>query len=329
MDCGIDIGYAFCKGVAGDRQAYFPSFVARPSEAMLSLNGSERIVIRSDRCGEWMIGNDAIRMSGGTRRETSDWITSPEWIACFYAVVSELTRATSVELGVVTGLPVADFARGREVIRSRLIGEHLIGRDGRYSQRITISPDSLRVIPQAWGGVLSVLLDDQGRVADPQISRQKVGVIDIGGHNVGYLSVDGLTDVPSESRSTERGVWNVARSLRSYLEAHYPGMGRLRDHAVMRAVIERRISNAADVIDLRPVIEPLLADIGDEIVETAAQYWGERAAVVSRILVIGGGAYLWGDRIKQAFPQAEVLPRPEFSNAAGYARFAAYLRRGK
>ena len=66
-------------------------------------------------------------------------------------------------------------------------------------------------------------------------------------------------------------------------------------------------------------------DIGSEIVDTASQYWGVGAATFRQVVVCGGGAYLWGEHIKRAFKQAEVLDAPEFANARGFYRFAAHI----
>ena len=55
---------------------------------------------------------------------------------------------------------------------------------------------------------------------------------------VNYLSVDGLSDIPSETKGTERGAWNVVRAVRDHLDTRHPGLSRMQDHQVMRAAIE-------------------------------------------------------------------------------------------
>jgi len=102
----------------------------------------------------------------------------------------------------------------------------------------------------------------------------------------------------------------------------------MNDHAIMHAIIAGEIWDRGEQVDLIPVIRPVLDDIGQEIVGTAAQYWGDGAATFRRVLVIGGGAYLWSKHIKQAFRQAVILDRPELTNALGFYRFAVYLSKG-
>ena len=112
----------------------------------------------------------------------------------FYTACSELTAATQVSLNVVAGLPLADYARYKTTLRNRLLGTHTFTREGRSGQTLKIA--SLRVVPQAWGTVLSILLDVKGRIVRPELAKAKLAVVDIGGHTVNYLSVDGLSDVP-------------------------------------------------------------------------------------------------------------------------------------
>ena len=150
-------------------------------------------------------------------------------------------------------------------------------------------------------------------------------VIDIGGHTVNYLSVDGLSDVPNETRATERGAWTVMRAVRDFFGAEYPGLCRLHDHQVMQAILDGHVNDAGEPVDLRPIVRPILDDIGQEIVDTAGQYWGERAATFQQIIVCGGGAHLWGEYLRRAFRHTIVLSDPQFANAQGFHNFAAHL----
>ena len=97
------------------------------------------------------------------------------------------------------------------------------------------------------------------------------------------------------------------------------------DHQVMQAVIAGETHDQGDPVDLRPVVRPIIDDIGNEIVDTASQYWGGGASTFRQVIVCGGGAYLWGAHIKRAFRHAAVLDDPEFANALGFYRFAAHL----
>ncbi|HUX78064.1 MAG TPA: ParM/StbA family protein [Anaerolineae bacterium] len=324
MDIGLDLGFHSTKAICGERWARFPSFVTRPAESLFSLNGHGQIMVQSG-YGCYLVGEEAVKKGlAGARKETAEWIASPEYVGgLFYGALSELTLGTAVSVSLVTGLPLADYARDKGALRERLQGVHRFEREGRRGQTVTV--ESVRVVPQAWGVVLALLLDDRGRIVCPELADSKVAVIDVGGHTVNYLSVDGLSDIPSESKSTERGAWNVVRAVREYLDQAHPGLARLRDHRLMEAVIAGEIYDQGLRVDLAPVVRPILDDVGQEIVDTAGQYWGPGAATFRQVIVCGGGAYLWGAHVRRAFRQAMVMEQPEMANARGFYRFAVHI----
>ena len=321
MDVGFDGGFYATKAVSGDRVSHFPSFATKPAESLFSLNGHTMVIIASEH-GRYLVGDEAIKKGRtGARKESSAWIMSREYLSLFYTALSDLTNANQVTVNLVAGLPLADFARDRATLRDRLLGTHRFTREGRAGQVIKV--ERVTLVPQAWGPVLAGLLDDTGKVVQPELVKQKVAVLDVGGHTVNYLSVDGLSDIPSETRGTERGAWNVVRTLRDWLDANHPGLSRLPDHKLMSAIVVGVIFDAGEPVDLRPVVKDIVDDIGQEIVDTARQYWGADAATFRSVIVCGGGAHLWGTHVKRAFRQAVILDKPELANARGFYRFAA------
>lgn len=321
MNIGIDVGFYATKAVGNRTQTIFPSFAVPPVRSRLSLNGHDRIVIESE-SGTFLVGDEAVRIGQGARQETAHWVGSPEWLTLFYSALSELTDATRFDAQVVIGLPLSDYDRDKKIVREILDGSHTFKRTGRVGQKCNVS--DLRVVPQAWGAILDQLLDASGKICDPEMARHRYAVLDIGGHTVNYLAVDGLSDIPAESRGTQRGTWTVVRAVRDFLDAEHPDLAQLKDHKLMQAILETSIYDGGTRINLTPVTFPIIDEIGKEIVETARQHWGASAATFRSVLVIGGGAHIWRDHITAAFPHAKILTSPEFANARGFAKFAEY-----
>ena len=323
MDIGYDGGFFAAKAISGDRRSYRLSFATgRFDEAMMSMNGHESVIIESEQ-GRFLVGQEAVKLSTTNgRNETRGWIHTPEYMAAFYAAISDLTDAHQVTVNLVTGLPVADYRRDWQALCGRFLGTHRFTREGQSAQVVKV--EKAHAVPQAWGALLCLLLNGRGNVVQKELADQRTAVIDAGGHTVNFLALDGLSDIPAQTRGTARGAWNVVRIVRNFFAAEYPGLNDLTDHAVMDAIIKGVVYDGDEPIDLKPVIKPIIDSIGQEIVNTAQQYWGAGASTFRRVVVIGGGAYLWQEHVKRAFKQTVTLPMPEMVNAQGFYRFAAH-----
>lgn len=321
MNIGLDIGFFAVKAVGNHKQITFPSFITRPERSHLSVNGHGSIIVQSE-SGYFMMGDEAIKIGQGARQETAQWVGSPEWLSLCYGALSELTEATQFKGRIVIGLPLSDYERDKRITREILDGMHTFERNGRAAQRCTVG--SVRIVPQAWGAIFDQVFDDNGKIIKAEMARHRVAVIDAGGHNVNFLAVAGLSDIPNESRCTDRGAWTVVRGVRDFLDVEHPGLSRLKDHNIMDGILSGELYDAGQPVDISPISEPIIKSIGAEIVNTAQQHWGPGASTFRSVLVIGGGAYLWGESIKQAFPHAVILDAPEFANARGFAKFANY-----
>ncbi|KAA3660665.1 MAG: hypothetical protein DWQ04_18790 [Chloroflexi bacterium] len=145
MKAGIDLGYNATKVMSDRGRGLFPSVVGTPDRARFSLNGNEDVVLTIPDDGTWLIGEGAIAQSRfATRREDRGWIESEEYYRLMLAAFTEVT-AGSVEMKVVTGLPVT-FYGDKENLQAQFLGEHRVQRAGRRSQTIHVT--ECRVIPQ-------------------------------------------------------------------------------------------------------------------------------------------------------------------------------------
>ncbi len=323
MNVGLDVGYSATKAVAGDRRVTFPSVVGTPDRPRFSVNGDAGaiILLTPDRV---QVGEGAVSQSRFIqRREDRRWVESAEWYALFCAALSELSAASVVELRIVTGLPVA-FYDDRQEVRSRILGEHKVQREGRRSQVFRVT--DCRVIPQPFGALLAATLDDRGRIVNHALATGAVGVIDIGGKTTNLLSVNRLSEISRETASVNVGAWDAVRAVRTWLDRHCPDL-ELRDHQVIEAIIARRVKYYGEVVNLAAAVDDALEPLADQVIAEASQLWNG-AAMLDAILVSGGGALLLGPYITRHFRHARVVEDAVFANALGFWRFAQRLASG-
>lgn len=318
MNIGLDIGYSHTKAVSGDRPpVIFPSVVGTPDKARFSLNSETSIILTYPR--HVQVGTGAVTHSRFLqRREDRHWVESTEWMDLFLAALTELTTATFSELRIVTGLPVAFYA-DRQAVRDRLLGDHKVQREGRHMQTFRVV--DCWVIPQPFGTLLAVTLDNRGRIVNQALASGAVGVIDVGGKTTNLLSVNRLAEISHETASVNVGAWDAIRAIQSWLADRYPGLEDLRPHKVIEAVIARQVKYYGETVNLAPVIDQTLEPLAEQILAEASQLWNG-GATLDAILVTGGGALLLGQYIRRHFRHAIVVENPVFANAQGYWRLA-------
>ena len=317
MNIGLDIGYAATKIVAAlDRRASFPSVVGTPDKARFSLDSTSAILLEEPR--RVLVGADAVLQSRHiTRREDRRWIESNEWYTLALAAMTEITTGTRAEMNIVTGLPIS-FYDDRDAVQARLAGQHRVQREDRPAQQFNVN--DVRVIPQPFGALLSVALDNGGKIVDHDMATGNVGVIDIGGKTTNLLAVSSLSEINRETASVGVGAWSVVRALRAWMAREYPDLD-LRDHQVAEVVQLRRLTYYGEEIEIGDIIDDILEPMASQIIAEATQLWNG-AAGLKAILVAGGGALLLGEYVRRHFRHARVVDDPVFANATGFWKFA-------
>lgn len=322
MNVGLDVGYSAVKTVSRNRRVTFPSAVGTPERARFSLNDASAIVLVEP--DHVQVGESAIAQSRFLyRREDRRWVESDEWHMLFSAALTELTTATRADLRIVTGLPVAFYA-DKATVRDRLLGTHRAQREGRNAQTFQVS--DCRVIPQPFGALLAVTLNDKGRITDQGLATGAVGILDVGGKTTNLLSVNRLAEIGRETASVNVGAWDAVRGLRTWFDDRCPDL-ELRDHQVVDAIIAHQVKYYGEPIDLASAVDDILEPLAAQVIAEATQLWNG-AAGLDAILVSGGGALLLGPYVKRHFRHARIVAEPVFANALGFWHFAERLARG-
>lgn len=325
MISGNDIGYDGQKVIGPFGQFYLPAAVGTVNKARFSLSDKSNDIILDAGEGQRMVGEAAVRQSRFlSRKEDRGWITSSEYHYLMCAGFSEMSTASRVDLDIVTGLPVAFYERDKDQLRSVFLGEHRFVREGRPTQVFRVR--SCRVIPQPFGTVFSKAIDEKGVLQNNQYSTGAVGIIDVGGKTTNLLSVKRLEEISDDTASENQGAWDAVRAFRAFAETQYPGLEDLKDHQVIQAIISKKQNYYNEILDLTEPVDAILRPMAEAIISKASGLWNG-GALLSAILIAGGGALLLGHYIKQQFPHSIIIEDPVYANARGYYRFGLFSAR--
>lgn len=329
MILGVDVGYSHVKVRANGHISIFPSIVGTADRNRFGVNGDDSYITLREGERSVHVGLGALEQSRFiNRREDRGWIASAEYMALLHAAFSESTKAYQVEATVVTGLPIA-FYGDKEEVRSRVLGDHIVQREGRGRQTFKVT--ECRVLPQPFGALFSLAFSDNGGILTADLLENRVGLIDIGSHTTNLLVATKGRDVGVETGSVSSGAWDVIKALRGHLEQVCKDL-EITDHDLVDAVIKRSIGYQGGTVDLSSVVDEASEQLASRIISQITATWRGDGANLSTILISGGGAKLCGLQVMKHFKRHSsviVLDDPIFANVRGFHNFGKYLERNK
>jgi plasmid segregation protein ParM len=322
---GLDVGYGDTKATCDDGgQVCFPSLVA-PAESIRFQADvgpppqTRGTTLTNTEEGDLFIGEMAARQgrpgavrSPRDRDRVADPIMTHLADAAFAALLPHTDYA---RVRVVTGLPV-DYYPDKDALAYHLQGTHHISTG---EQPLIVDVEEVRVVPQPFGGLLTVLLDERGKLmADvAHLVQGRVGVLDVGMYTTDLILVDGMEYIETGSGSLEVGVSTALEMLRKALlddyrvsyEPHQLEIGVRRGWLVLNG----------QTVKLNGLAGDRLETIAQSIEARARTLWN--IGTLSAIVLAGGGSLALRRWLEPYFAQAIYAPDAAMANATGFLRY--------
>jgi plasmid segregation protein ParM len=216
-------------------------------------------------------------------------------------------------LKVVTGLPVGFFSDRPDVVKS-LEGVYRISTD--RTRKFAV--ESVFVAPQPFGSLFRELLNQRGKIANSEIEKGRVGIIDVGTFTTDFVVSDELRYVQRMSGSIRIGWSKVINQVRQALADLH--MLELMPHEVDQAMQVGEVRVRGKPVSLESLVEPAIADVEMAIVARARDLWGS-GVHLDMVLVSGGGGPHLYDAIRKVYPHAHLVDNAFWANAEGLYRF--------
>jgi plasmid segregation protein ParM len=312
--CAIDVGYGNTKCVVYNtltnnlKSFLIPSIAGKVDEHEIATAFSKKrnvyTIKHEDQLyeiGEESIGN-IVKITHG------DYLKSKSWRLFFLAALKAINEPV-IDL-VVSGLPVYQFKKLKDEMSSIILGSHSVDDD------LSVLIKNVEVIPQPLGA-LAAVIDER-----PELQNKNILLIDPGHHTFDWLSVIKASIRMELSGSHPEGVDALINSVIKKVE-------KTNDVTLSHKEVDESIRNGTFAVDVygKPFsIKPFLDSAVSTQLETsidALKNTLQSTHNISHILIGGGGAYLYFDVIKNAFPNHDVsiINDSAMANAKGYLRF--------
>lgn len=237
---------------------------------------------------------------------------------------------------ISAGLPVDKFyANQRPNIQ--LISEkkhNLLEMDGVYNKfdeaysvpKIKIG--NVKVLCEANAAFYDVLMDDNGETTEiaKQYELEDYGaaVLDIGGRTTDCVVVNPDGSLNARRSGTHNlGVLDLQDRVRSSLKNKHR-LGHISEIALNKALITGKYGPIANQIDISEILAEEKQALFDGLDAFIKSTIGDSSDVPALILV-GGGAYVLSDLIKEKYSNLIIPDDTEFSNARGFFKLMTYV----
>lgn len=288
-----DAGYAYAKMLGPhNEQVIFPSVLGEipPSQSDLFSSNDFQITLNGN---SWLLGDSALRQSLLVDDQQSrDWVLSAQWRAMLLAGISQVTKASKVDVEVVTGLPFGDYKQYKDGLKDSLLGSHKIKRESRNTQVINIT--GVKILTQNFAPIFTHL---------PTLNIDAaVGVLNIGSKTVELATVQlnkgGRPEaIRTQCKTVAKGTRTVFPLARALLDHEFPGVY-YNDYEIDNLMQSPR--------------DGLLTNYLSQLQGEISRNWADNMVYpfnkLTHFIVTGGGASLVGVELRKWLEREKVGP---------------------
>lgn len=329
----IDIGFGFTKATNGSSSLVFKSILGEATDIQfkggIRGEGSRDDNIQIELEGKsYFVGEMAERQSN-VRSFTLDQAQFFSSYAKPLAIAAAARFVDShVPIGLVTGLPIGYYREYRDALMSLLKGDHRVvitSGDGKREEKI-VRINEVKVIPQPFGSLYNLMLNDLGELGDKKFTHEKVGIIDIGFKTADFTVADKMRYSERGSRTTDTGISKafgmIAGKLREKSKVN------VELYRLYEAVDRGSIKIKGKEYDLKAPTEMVFGHLAASIANEVDRLWSDDWDIDSIILTGGGGTAL--AKHLQPLISGQIIPvdnakDARLCNVHGYWKYGKHL----
>lgn len=328
---GIDVGFGFTKAYNGKNSVIFKSLIGDATEIQFrSLLGDDQStsslhITLEDK--SYFLGSYA-ELQSNIREFTLDQDKLLEDFVKILAITAAgICTDTSAPINVVSGLPVGYLKRDSKKLKDMIKGVHEITFHHTNGQSETkrVQIEKIHVIPQPIGSIFNLIFDDQGKIKDKALAKQKLGVVDIGFKTTDFSIFDHLQYIERGSSTMDTGISKcfsvIANKLRqeSNINIELYRMFKFTESGMIKIRgKEYNISNLK-----KRVYGHAAASIASDLNRLWENDWD-----IDSIILSGGGSIELAEFLSPNI-DGNVIPisrgiDARFNNVQGYCKFGRY-----
>jgi plasmid segregation protein ParM len=233
------------------------------------------------------------------------------------------------EADLIVGLPVDEYNELKDQYLKIISGQHnihMLDLAGNSRKHVNVKINRAKVLPQPMGAAYSYLLNPDGSLSDIELTKGIIGIIDMGFRTLDLCQLNQVQFVSNLSKSNPKlGCYSLFSALAEIMRQKGIQDKEPEYYETVFSQDSITIGGAAVPIGeyKKEAFERVLMAILSDIQTT----WSNIREML-KIIITGGGAYIFGESIKKSLAATYkikenvfvVPPGSEFSNVEGYRR---------
>jgi plasmid segregation protein ParM len=332
---GIDIGFGFTKATNGKDNLIFKSIYGDATDLQFWMDlgaqsGSDFYHVTIDG-KSYFIGDLAEQQSN-----VLNFTLDQEKLISEFVKILALTSAgvflknesaINVPINIVSGLPIGFFKHNHLRFNEILTGHHQVTYHQPNGKKIVkeIYVNKLRMLPQPLGSILNLLMDENGKIVNSELTRQKIGVVDIGFRTTDFTIMDRLRYIDRGSRTMDTGI-SKAFSIISNKLREKCGVG-VQLYRLYKAAESGHIKMKGHGLNFSKIKDQVYSQLAANIANDIDRLWAEDWDI-DTIVLTGGGSMVLADYL-QPLMGGNVRPLvngvdARLNNVMGYMKYGRY-----
>ena len=330
---GLDIGFGFTKATNGKRSMIFKSVYGEASdmqfrEQLLSQDSAEEHLQIEIAGTSYFAGELAERQSV----ERFFTLDQAQFVRDFTKVLALVPLAQMVArqepVKLVAGLPVSYYRRHKNEVVEILKGQHEVATVDAKGERAetVVRVNSVRVVPQPFGALMDLMLNDIGEVRDKRYLKEKVGVIDVGFRTTDFTIADQTRYSERGSKTIDLGISKAFATIAAKLQESSGVNVEL--YRLYSAVDDGAIKIHGKRYDLKLITEHAFNQLATRVANEANRLWANDWDI-DKVVITGGGGAVLAPFIQKIVKGEVVAIDPEadtrLANVRGFCKYGKRL----
>lgn len=330
---GADIGFGYTKATDGRQFQVFKSIVGEANEVQFgeSLLPGQPQFPRHIMVGTqgYYVGELAEQQSRGRGFTLDQTQFLNQYVKTLALAALAPFTGSGDPVRLVTGLPISFFRKHKDALTALLQNRHQISvvKPGtQEKEEKVIYIERVRVIPQPFGSMFNLMLNEIGKAASQRFISEKIGIIDIGFRTADYTISDKTRYSERGSQSTDSGI-AIAYTAIAQLLQEKSGVS-VELYRLYDGISKGTIKIKGKKYDLTGLVQQAFQQLATRIATEVNRLWSDDWDI-DAIVVTGGGGTVLAPYLAPML-EGEVLPMPadqdaRLNNVHGYWKYGVHL----